>query len=84
MPLHTLVKFTKLILKRIRSMPDLKIVGGGLAGSEAAWQAAERGIHVSLYQVPGKELPSVPEGTQLQVIRRFLDTVPEHGLDLFA
>lgn len=35
-------------------MADLIIIGGGLAGSEAAWQAAERGIKVSLYEMrPG-------------------------------
>ena len=33
------------------SKPDLLIVGGGLAGSEAAWQAAERGINVRLYEM---------------------------------
>ena len=27
------------------------IVGGGLAGSEAAWQAAERGVRVVLYEM---------------------------------
>ena len=36
-------------------MPELIIVGGGLAGSEAAWQAAERGIQVTLFEMrPGK------------------------------
>jgi methylenetetrahydrofolate--tRNA-(uracil-5-)-methyltransferase len=35
--------------------PDLTIVGGGLAGTEAAWQAAERGLYVRLYEMrPGK------------------------------
>jgi len=35
--------------------PDLTIVGGGLAGSEAAWQAAQRGLSVHLYEMrPGK------------------------------
>jgi methylenetetrahydrofolate--tRNA-(uracil-5-)-methyltransferase len=29
----------------------LTIVGGGLAGSEAAWQAAERGLDVQLYEM---------------------------------
>lgn len=29
----------------------LKIIGGGLAGCEAAWQAAERGIEVALYEM---------------------------------
>jgi len=32
-------------------MTDLIIIGGGLAGSEAAWQAAERGLRVQLYEM---------------------------------
>ena len=32
-------------------MPDLVVVGGGLAGSEAAWQAAQRGLRVMLYEM---------------------------------
>jgi len=32
-------------------MEKLTIVGGGLAGVEAAWQAAERGIEVELYEM---------------------------------
>lgn len=37
-------------------MDELTIIGGGLAGSEAAWQAAERGIRVKLYEMrPVKE-----------------------------
>ncbi len=34
-----------------RILPDLIVVGGGLAGSEAAWQAAERGLKVHLYEM---------------------------------
>jgi methylenetetrahydrofolate--tRNA-(uracil-5-)-methyltransferase len=34
---------------------DLTVIGGGLAGSEAAWQAAERGIRVSLYEMRPKQ-----------------------------
>ena len=30
---------------------DIVIIGGGLAGSEAAWQAANRGVKVTLYEV---------------------------------
>lgn len=33
------------------SAPDLTVVGGGLAGSEAAWQAAERGLRVRLVEM---------------------------------
>ena len=29
----------------------IHIVGGGLAGSEAAWQAAERGVHVTVHEM---------------------------------
>ncbi len=32
-------------------MVDLIVIGGGLAGSEAAWQAAERGLRVRLYEM---------------------------------
>jgi methylenetetrahydrofolate--tRNA-(uracil-5-)-methyltransferase len=30
---------------------DLTVIGGGLAGSEAAWQAAQRGVRVTLYEM---------------------------------
>src|ERR1700704_6825400 len=29
----------------------IKIIGGGLAGSEAAWQAASQGVPVTLYEM---------------------------------
>lgn len=32
-------------------MTRLSVIGGGLAGVEAAWQAAERGIEVDLYEM---------------------------------
>ncbi|MFO0775021.1 MAG: methylenetetrahydrofolate--tRNA-(uracil(54)-C(5))-methyltransferase (FADH(2)-oxidizing) TrmFO [Nitrospiraceae bacterium] len=34
---------------------DLIIIGGGLAGSEAAWQAASRGVRVTLHEMRPKE-----------------------------
>ena len=34
---------------------ELKIIGGGLAGCEAAWQAANRGIKVKIYDMKPKE-----------------------------
>ncbi len=37
---------------------ELIIVGGGLAGSEAAWQAAEQGVAVALYEM--RPLASTP------------------------
>ena len=37
----------------------LTIVGGGLAGTEAAWQAAQRGVHVRLFEMrPRKTTPA--------------------------
>ena len=32
-------------------MPGVRIVGGGLAGCEAAWQAASRGVPVTLHEM---------------------------------
>ncbi len=38
---------------------DLVIIGGGLAGSEAAWQAAMRGLRVQLYEMrPVRRTPA--------------------------
>jgi methylenetetrahydrofolate--tRNA-(uracil-5-)-methyltransferase len=39
-------------------MTDLLVIGGGLAGSEAAYQAAQRGLNVRLYEMR----PSVQTG----------------------
>lgn len=33
------------------AFPELTIIGAGLAGSEAAWQAAERNVAVTLYEM---------------------------------
>jgi methylenetetrahydrofolate--tRNA-(uracil-5-)-methyltransferase len=32
-------------------MQHVHIIGGGLAGTEAAWQIAQRGIPVALYEM---------------------------------
>src|SRR4029078_12428906 len=34
---------------------DIMIIGGGLAGSQAAWQAANAGAKVTLYEMRPKE-----------------------------
>ena len=40
-------------------MTTVKVIGAGLAGSEAAWQLAERGLHVELYEMkPQKKSPA--------------------------
>lgn len=39
-------------------MPEIKIIGAGLAGAEAAWQAAKMGCAVKLYEMrPEKQTP---------------------------
>lgn len=44
---------------RSPSVSEITIIGGGLAGSEAAWQAARRGVKVCLYEMkPGKFSPA--------------------------
>jgi methylenetetrahydrofolate--tRNA-(uracil-5-)-methyltransferase len=40
-------------------MPDVTVIGGGLAGCEAAWQAAESGCSVELWEMrPVKRTPA--------------------------
>jgi methylenetetrahydrofolate--tRNA-(uracil-5-)-methyltransferase len=40
-------------------MSGIRIVGAGLAGSEAAWQCARRGLHVDLYEMrPVRSTPA--------------------------
>ncbi len=33
------------------SLADVVVIGGGLAGCEAAWQISERGLSVDLYEM---------------------------------
>src|SRR5437764_7974537 len=40
-------------------MNEIIVIGGGLAGVEAAWQAAESGAQVNLYEMrPAKQTPA--------------------------
>lgn len=40
-------------------MENINVYGAGLAGSEAAWQAAKKGVHVTLYEMkPQKKSPA--------------------------
>jgi methylenetetrahydrofolate--tRNA-(uracil-5-)-methyltransferase len=47
------------------SSTTVTIVGGGLAGSEAAWQAAERGVGVTLYEMRPHETTPAHVGDRL-------------------
>ncbi|MBV8370486.1 MAG: methylenetetrahydrofolate--tRNA-(uracil(54)-C(5))-methyltransferase (FADH(2)-oxidizing) TrmFO [Candidatus Eremiobacteraeota bacterium] len=50
-------------------MPDITVIGGGLAGSEAAWQAARRGANVTLYEMrPHKRGPAHHTGTLAELV----------------
>jgi len=61
------------------------IIGGGLAGSEAAWQAAERGIKVLLYEMrPGKMTEAHRTGDLAELVcsnsLKSSDAANSHGL----
>jgi methylenetetrahydrofolate--tRNA-(uracil-5-)-methyltransferase len=45
----------------LSSIQNIIVVGGGLAGSEAAWQLAKRGLHVKLYEMR----PTRPTGAHV-------------------
>lgn len=48
---------------------ELIVIGGGLAGSEAAWQAARRGIKVALYEMrPGKMTEAHRTGSLAELV----------------
>ncbi len=47
----------------------LSVVGGGLAGSEAAWQAAERGVQVTLFEMrPATRTPAHVTGNLAELV----------------
>lgn len=46
-------------------MHKVIVIGGGLAGSEASWQLAERGISVKLYEMRGKKNTAVHKTDKL-------------------
>ncbi|QYJ17282.1 Methylenetetrahydrofolate--tRNA-(uracil-5-)- methyltransferase TrmFO [Rubrobacter xylanophilus DSM 9941] len=50
-------------------MADVTVLGGGLAGSEAAWQAAEAGCRVELWEMrPVKETPAHHTGLFAELV----------------
>jgi methylenetetrahydrofolate--tRNA-(uracil-5-)-methyltransferase len=52
----------------------ITIIGGGLAGTEAAWQAAEAGLHVHLYEM------RPTRGTEAHVTDRLAELVCSNSL----
>ena len=50
-------------------MTDVVVIGGGLAGSEAAWQAAQRGARVALYEMrPARMTPAHQSGRLAELV----------------
>ncbi len=50
-------------------MASVKVIGAGLAGAEAAWQLAQRGILVELYEMkPEKKSPAHHEDTFAELV----------------
>lgn len=45
--------------------PQLTIIGGGLAGCEAAWQAANRGLAVTLYEMKPQRFSAAHQSADL-------------------
>src|ERR1700694_5500421 len=49
--------------------PVITVIGGGLAGSEAAWQAAQQGASVVLYEMrPHKSGPAHHTGMLAELV----------------
>ncbi len=49
--------------------PEISVYGAGLAGCEAAWQAAKRGVHVRLYEMkPQKRTPAHHADTLAELV----------------
>ena len=44
---------------------QLTVIGGGLAGCEAAWQAAEQGVAIDLYEMKPERFSPAHESAQL-------------------
>ena len=64
---------------------DLIVVGGGLAGSEAAWQAAEQGLHVHLYEMRPAVSTGAHTGSNLAELvcsNSLGSNLPDHALGL--
>lgn len=53
----------------MREGPSAIVIGGGLAGSEAAWQMASRGVDVTLYEMrPQKMTPAHQTGDLAELV----------------
>ncbi|MCS6826082.1 MAG: methylenetetrahydrofolate--tRNA-(uracil(54)-C(5))-methyltransferase (FADH(2)-oxidizing) TrmFO [Caldilinea sp.] len=73
-------------MKQTRSTkPTVTIIGGGLAGSEAAWQIANRGLHVDLFEmrpVRGTEAHVTDRLAELVCSNSMGSTLPDRALGI--
>lgn len=54
---------------KVPMTPRVTIAGGGLSGAEAAWQAAERGVPVTLYEMrPARSTPAHKTGHLAELV----------------
>ncbi len=62
--------YKNIFLKKDDQMPEkVTVIGGGLAGSEATWQIAKRGIPVDLYEMrPRKMTPAHHTGEFAELV----------------
>src|SRR6266850_1019568 len=68
-----------------RMRDDIVIIGGGLAGSEAAWQAANRGAKVTLYEMRPKEMTQALEGhPNIRILHEEITEIPTDCLCILA
>ena len=47
----SICKLNKAEVVPCNCLPEITIIGGGLAGCEAAWQAAQRGCQVTIHEM---------------------------------
>ena len=64
---------------------DIVVIGAGLAGSEAAWQAAQRGMRVLLYEMrPERTTPAHQTGEFAELVcsNSFGSNAPDRAMGL--
>jgi methylenetetrahydrofolate--tRNA-(uracil-5-)-methyltransferase len=68
-----------------RPVSAIVVIGAGLAGAEAAWQAAQRGVHVVLYEMrPQRMTPAHETGGMAELVcsNSLGSSLPDRALGL--
>ena len=68
-----------------RPTSAIVVIGAGLAGAEAAWQAAQRGVHVVLYEMrPETRTPAHETGQMAELVcsNSLGSSLPDRALGL--